>query len=161
MAEQPRGLPAIAAVRADGRRALSSVTVIRVRRWTELVAGIRLWRRIQREMRTLAHPPLMVRGWVSLRTRELTFVSMWPDLRSLLFFNSLASHVEAVRWVIRGKHDSWTGIFNAVGPAELSRVDDEPHWLEVLDARASAQPDPAQPDPPRPDPAQPDRAESR
>jgi hypothetical protein len=156
MAEQPRGHPAIAAVRGGGRRALSSVTVIRVRRWTELIAAVRLWRRIQREMRTLAHPPLMVRTWVSLRTRELTFVSMWPDLRSLLFFNSLASHVEAVRWVIRGKHDSWTGIFNAVGPAELSRVGDEPHWLDVLDAQAPARPDPA-----RPDPAQPDRAQSR
>jgi hypothetical protein len=141
MAERPRVFPAIAAVRADGRHAVSSVTVIRVRRRTELIGGIRQWRLVQREMRSLERPPLLVRGSVSLRTRELIFFSMWPDVRALLLFNALASHVEAVRWVFRGDHDAWTGVSGAVGPAELSRRDGEPNWLDILDARAAARPD--------------------
>jgi hypothetical protein len=144
MAKRPHSFPAIDAVRADGRRAVSSVTVIRVQRRTELIGGIQQWRRVRREMRTLARQPLVVRRSVSLRTRELIFFSMWPDVRSLLLFNALASHVDAVRWVIRGHHDTWTSVFGAIGPAELSRGG-EPNWLDVLDTRASGQPDGAPP----------------
>ena len=74
-----------------------------------------------------------------VRTRELTFFSLWPDVRSLLLFNGLASHVAAVRWVIHGHHDTWTGIFGAAGRSELSRGSSEPHWLAEFDARIPAQ----------------------
>lgn len=126
-------------VRSDSDRFVTSVTVIRVRRRRELLAGLRHWHRIRRQMRTLSVQPIVVRRSVSMRTRELTFFSLWPDVRSLLHFNGLGRHVEAVRWVIRGRYQTWTGIFGTVGRSELSRDRDsgEPHWLEAFDARAS------------------------
>jgi hypothetical protein len=144
MAEQRHIFPAIDAVRADGRHGVAVLTVIRVRRRAELIGGLTHWRRVQRDMRSLARQPLVVRRSVSLRTRELVFFSLWPDVRSLLLFNALGSHVRAVRWVIRGRHETWTSVFSAIGPADLSRGPGEPTWLDVLGQRASGQPDGAQ-----------------
>lgn len=90
-------------------------------------------------MLTLAQPPLLVCAAISMRTREVTFFSLWPDVRSLLLFNGLASHVNAVRGVNRGRHDTWTGIFGSAGRSELSRDRGEPHWLAAFDAQVPAQ----------------------
>lgn len=130
--------PRIEQVRADNRGFVSSVTVIQVRHHRELLAGLRHWQRIRRSMRrTLQHQPIMVRVSVSIRTRELTFFSLWPDVRSLLLFNGLGTHVRAMRWVIRGGFPTWTGIFGAVGRSELSRDPGEPPWLTAFDSPAT------------------------
>jgi hypothetical protein len=133
--------PVIDGVRGDCRSFVTSVTVIRMRRRRDLIGGLRQWRRVRRQIRALARPPLLIRGSVSLRNRELIFVSVWPDVRSLLLFNGLDSHVKAVRWVICGQHDTWTGVFRSVGRSDLSRGGGEPHWLDTFDMQASAQPD--------------------
>ena len=130
--------PRIEQVRGDTRGFVSSVTVIQVRHHGELLAGLRHWQRIRRSMRrTLQDQPIMARVSVSIRARELTFFSLWPDVRSLLLFNGLGAHVRAVRWVIRGGFRTWTGIFGAVGRSELSRDAGEPHWLTAFDSPAT------------------------
>lgn len=133
--------PVIDSVRGDCRSFVTSVTVIRMRRRRDLIGGLRQWRRVRHQIRALAQPPLLVRGSVSLRSRELIFISVWPDVRSLLLFNGLDSHVSAVRWVIRGQHHTWTGVFGPAGRSDLSRGDGEPHWLDTFDMQASARPD--------------------
>jgi hypothetical protein len=132
--------PVIDGVRGDFRSFVTSVTVVRMRRRRDMIEGLRQWRRVRRQISVLARPPLLVRGSVSLRNRELIFVSVWPDVRSLLMFNGLGSHVDAVRWVIRGQHDTWTGIFTPAGRSDLSRGDGESHWLDTIDIRVSTRP---------------------
>lgn len=135
------GAPVIDGVRGDCRSFVTSVTVIRMRRRRDLIGGLRQWRRVRHQVRALARPPLHVSGSVRLRSRELIFVSVWPDVRSLLLFNGLDSHVNAVRWVIRGQHDTWTGVFGSAGRSDLSRGDGEPHWLDTFDLQAPVRPD--------------------
>jgi hypothetical protein len=132
--------PVIDGVRGDFRSFVTSVTVVRMRRHRDMIEGLRQWRRVRRQISVLARPPLLVRGSASLRSRELIFVSVWPDVRSLLMFNGLDSHVDAVRWVIRGQHDTWTGIFTPAGRSDLSRSGGEPHWLDTIDIRVSTRP---------------------
>lgn len=132
--------PVIDGVRGDFRSFVTSVTVVRMRRRRDMIEGLRQWRRVRHQISVLARPPLLVRGSVSLRSRELIFVSVWPDVRSLLLFNGLDSHVDAVRWVIRSQHDTWTGIFTPAGRSDLSRGDGEPHWLDTIDIRVSTRP---------------------
>jgi hypothetical protein len=122
----------IEGVRGDSAEFLCSVTVIRVRRRRDMLGCLRQWRWVRRELRTLTQQPLFVHRSVDVRAREVTFVSLWPSRRSLLLFNGLGSHVRAVRWVIFGRHETWTGVFGTVGLAYLSRAAGEPTWLEKL-----------------------------
>lgn len=126
------GLSMIESVRGDSAEFLCSVTVVRMRRLRDMLGCLRQWRQVRREMRTLTQQPLFARRFVNLRAREVTFVSLWPSRRSLLLFNSLGSHVRAVRWVIYGRHETWTGVLGTVGLAYLSRAKGEPTWLEKL-----------------------------
>lgn len=119
-------------VRGDSAGFLCSVTVVRMRRRRDVLGCLLQWRRVRQEVRTLTQQPLFVYRSVNIREREVTFVSLWPSRRSLLLFNALNSHVRAVRWVIFGQHETWTGVFGSVGLAYLSRAKGEPTWLENL-----------------------------
>jgi hypothetical protein len=129
-------------VRAGWRELVSSVTLVRVRRRRDLVAAWWHWRRVRRQLRQLERGPILVRAVVDVPARTITFVSVWPDVRSLLLFNGLGRHVAAVRWVIHGGHSTWTGVFRTAGLASLSQRHGEPNWLDVIgaDRRGAAQP---------------------
>ncbi|MGE5831204.1 MAG: hypothetical protein ACM30G_22990 [Micromonosporaceae bacterium] len=127
-------------VRAGWRELVSSVTIVRVRRRRDLVAAWWHWRRVRRQLCELERAPILVRAAVDVPARTMTFVSVWPDVRSLLLFNGLGRHVTAVRWVIHGGHSTWTGVFRTAGPASLSQRQGEPNWLDVISADGRAAP---------------------
>lgn len=89
---------------------------------------------MRRQLRQLERAPILVRVAVDVPARTMTFVSVWPDARSLLLFNGLSRHVDAVRWVIHSGHGTWTGVFRTVGLASLSLPHGEPNWLDVISA---------------------------
>lgn len=143
---RPGAVPVIEAVRARPDDLLCSVTVLTVRRHRDLVTALRHWARVRREIRGLDRPPIVARVSLHVRARTVTFLTVWPDLRSLLVFNGLRSHVVAVRWVIHGQHQSWTGVFRPVGLSMLTVPDGAPTWLDRLtepapDAGAAARPE--------------------
>jgi hypothetical protein len=123
---------AIEAVRAGSGDLLCSVTVVTVRRRRHLVAAMWQWFKVRRQMRGLDRPPIASRTALDVRTGTLTFLTLWPDVRSLLVFNGLSAHVLAIHWVIDGGHRTWTGIFRPVGLSALSLRDGEPTWLDTL-----------------------------
>jgi len=105
-----------------------------------LVGALRHWWRIRCDMRGLEYPPLVSRVSVDIRAGTVTFVTMWPHVRSVLLFNGLSTHVRAVRWVIRGGHQTWTGVFGSVGQSSLSVPDGQPDWLAALSAAPRQKP---------------------
>jgi hypothetical protein len=126
------------ALRADRTDLVCSCTVIRLRRWRDVLAVLVLLRRIRREMAGLAEPPLLTRTNWEWRSRSVSFLSIWPGRQAILMFNVLASHADAVRWVIRRKLPNWTGIFGLAGVADLGTRRGGRHWLRVLDDLAAA-----------------------
>jgi hypothetical protein len=134
-ARRPDPLEALGADRAD---LVCSYTVIRLRRWRDVLAVLVLLRRVRREMSGLAEPPLLTRTNWDRRSRSVSFLSIWPRRQAILMFNVLASHADAVRWVIRRKLPNWTGIFGLAGVADLGTRRGGRHWLRVLDDLAAA-----------------------
>ncbi len=119
-------------MRSTRSGAVAVCTLVHLRRHRDLPALLRQLRLVRREVATLDDPPLLMRTWWDPRRRTVTFLSVWTGPRSVLLFNGLTGHLDAVRWVLRGRHPTWTGVFRMAGVSDLSVRPDVGFWLDAM-----------------------------